>query len=163
MDKNTENARDTFRIKQMAAIADIAIYTAVALSRLPAELGPIVGAIAAGGVIASGAAQAGIVMAQTPPAHMGAIGQGDLLAPDEGFGRRILDGEAILDRASVNRLGGEQGVRGLMCGDNRQTTTTIVVPWKHLDRELGRSARQNSRFSRAMRRAATVTDGRRGW
>jgi len=54
-----------------------------------------------------GAAQLGVVMSQQMPSfHMGGLAQDESTA-------RVLKGEAVLDRATVRRIGGEQGVRNL--------------------------------------------------
>jgi hypothetical protein len=154
---NLETAKKIHRVEAALALSQIAIQTA--LNVVEAFPNPIT--MIAAGVV--GAAQAGAVLAQPAPAHMGMIEEG--IAPDEviGSGRKMLTGEAILDRASVQRMGGPEGVRALMNGQQPEQVIAVVTPWKHLDKELGRSARANSRLSRSMRRAATITTGHGGW
>ena len=95
-------------------------------------LGPALAAVAG----ATGAAQMAVVAGQPAPQmqfHMGG------LAPDEA-NARVLRGEAILDRATVRRIGGEQGVRNLQQGGSGSVNTVVIQPFKHFGRfskELG--------------------------
>jgi len=80
--------------------------------------------------IGTGAAQLATVTAQQPPQptfHMGG------LAPDETTAR-VLKGEAILDRATVNRIGGEEGVKQLQQGTKSDSPMVIIQPFKHFGR-----------------------------
>ena len=152
-----KDAQRQYKVQKSLAVAETAFGTASAVM----EAAPNPWAIAS--VISLGVAQAASIASQTPPtAHMGLFKRSDPLAPDEMM-TKVLEGEAILDRAAVNRLGGEQGIRAINTGASPVSSTTVVVPWKHLDREIGRSARADSRLSRAMRRANRVGNGQRGW
>ena len=153
-----EDARKQFFAQKSLQMAQVAMNTASAMM----EAAPNPWAVA--GVAALGASQLAIVAAQEPPtAHMGLIRSGNPLAPDE-VNKTVLTGEAILDRAAVARLGGEQGIRALNSGQaGINGPVSWIVPWKHLDRELGRSARSDTRFSRAIRRANIIGSGRGGW
>ena len=91
----------------------------------------------------TGAAQTAVVMAQQPPQpsfHMGGM------APDE-MTARVLRGEAVLDRATVRRIGGEEGVRQLSQGTAPQEQIVVIQPFKHFGRftrEIGfRQPRQS--------------------
>ena len=55
------------------------------------------------------------------------------MAPDE-MGARVLRGEAILDRATVRRLGGEQGVKELQQKPKGNETVVVIQPFKHFGR-----------------------------
>ena len=90
-----------FRLQQTAAIAQATINGAVAATKALADLGPVAGAIAAGAISAATIAQIAVISQQKPPtSHMGGY-----LQPDEQV-RTVLTGEAVLDRATVNRIGG---------------------------------------------------------
>ena len=156
-DELSADANAQFFRQQSLAMAEVAFRTGVNIVESGGNPWLLAGAIALG------AAQSAAIAAQSPPsAHMGLIQGSQPLAPDETM-TKVLTGEAILDRAAVNRLGGEQGVRALNRGEGIGGRVAVVVPWKHLDRELGRSARSDTRFSRAMRRSGSVTNGQRGW
>jgi len=155
------NAQKSFAINQALALADITVNTASAIMKAAAvSANPILIASMA----ALGVAQAAAVMAAQPPqaAHMGGVATRDPLAPDEGLSRRILSGETILDRATTNRIG-QAGIRSMMQGGGGDQAVRIVVPYKHLDREIGRLGRNDSRSSRTMRRAAIISTGQLGW
>lgn len=124
--ENKDAALVAFRVAQAAAIAEIAINTAKNI----VEVGTNPFAIAA--VSALGVAQAATVALQKPPEfHMGGvIGKGE-----DTTQITALRGEAILDRRTVSRLGGERGVEALQRGNNPNSNQVIVIqPYKHFDR-----------------------------
>ena len=132
-EKEQKNLRRLFNFRKGMALAEIAMGTAeavVAAQKLISPFNVIQSALA----VATGAAQAGVVMSQQMPSfHMGG------LAPDEA-NARVLRGEAILDRATVRRIGGEQGVRNLQQGGSGSVNTVVIQPFKHFGRfskELG--------------------------
>ena len=147
---NKKAALALFRTSQAAGIAQVAMNTQVAISKALAELGPVAGPIAAVGLGLAGAAQAATIAAQPAPAHMG-----DPLAPDERqvSGRRVLATEAVLDSATTRRMGGEDGLRQAMRGGGGGGGQPVQVnlTYKHLDREVARLMRSNSRTRRAVR------------
>ena len=122
-----------FRVNQAASVANIAMSAAEAIAKALA-LPPIVRGVTIAAIGAGAAAQTGIVMSQSPPtADMGGmIGNNDRLRPDESM-VRVLRGEAILDRATVDRLGGQAGVQRLQEGQNTGQVV-VVQPFKHFDR-----------------------------
>lgn len=140
-----EQAMKLHFLKQSAALTDIAVNTAVAITKANAALGPIAGGIATGALIASGAAQSAAVVAQPPPTFDmgGMIGNRDPLRPDETF-VRALRGEAILDRSTVDRLGGERGVDALQRGEAGGPQVVVISPFKHLDRYNKSALRRQS-------------------
>lgn len=124
--ENKKAALIAFRVSQAAALAEIAINTAKNIAEV--ALNPF--AVAAVSVI--GAAQAATVAMQKPPEfHMGGmIGGGE-----DTTQITALKGEAILDRRTVSRLGGERGVEALQRGNNPNSNQVIVIqPYKHFDR-----------------------------
>jgi len=140
-----------FRISKAAGLASIAISTAVGISKTIEEYGMTpIGIAASVGVGLLGAAQAATVAATPAPAHMG-----DPLAPDERqvSGRRVLATEAVLDSATTRRMGGEDGLRQAMRGGGGGGGQPVQVnlTYKHLDREVARLMRSNSRTRRAVR------------
>lgn len=165
-----KGARAAFRISQAAAIGQIAISTAVAIAKVTAQAG-IAAPFAIAGVAAIGAAQAGIVLAQSPPAeHIGTglIGGRDPLAPDESIssrGRRVLNNEAqtpfgtanttgssMLNDLNTGRLGGAGG-----------GTITAVIGRRSVDNELFQSGRSGTtRYARDLRKNPHPKNNR-GW
>jgi len=137
-EQKQKQLRALFRFEKGMALAEVAMGTAeaiVAAQKLPVPFN----AIQSGLAIATGVAQAGVVMSQQMPAfHMGGM------APDEATAR-VLRGEAMLDRSTVRRLGGEQGVRNLQQGGSSSTNTVVIQPFKHFGRfakDLGISKAQ---------------------
>ena len=146
---NKKAALTMFRISKAAGLASIAISTAVGISKTIEEYGMTpIGIAASVGVGLLGAAQAATVAATPAPAHMG-----DPLAPDERrvSGRRVLATEAVLDSATTRRMGGEDGLRQAMRGGGSSQPVQVNLTYKHLDREVARLMRSNSRTRRAVR------------
>jgi hypothetical protein len=116
-----------FRFEQGMALAEIAMSTAEGIMAAQ-KLIPPFNIVQSALVAATGVAQAGVVMSQQPPSfHMGGM------APDE-MGARVLKGEAILDRATVRSLGGEQGVKQIQQNQGQGGQVMIVQPFKHFGR-----------------------------
>ena len=111
------------------------------------SLGPAA-PLAQAAILAGAGAQAAVVLAQKPPLHMG--GFVERLGPQEQT-RTLLEGEAVLDRATTRRMGGEAGIRALQEGRNSQNVI-VMNPFKHLDR-YNRSALQNKNSSLGRLRA----------
>lgn len=123
-------AMRAFRFEQAASLAQIAFNTAEAITKALAYPPILRGAMIAT-IGATGMAQAAVVSGRQPPSmHTGGM------APDE-MGARVLKGEAVLDRATVRAIGGEQGVKNLQQG-NMQQQTIVIQPFKH----FGRFARE---------------------
>ena len=128
MEKRAHMAMALFNMSKAASIGEVAMTTAENIAKA-LGYGPVLGPIMAGMAAATGAAQAGVIAAQQPPTmqfHMGGI------APDEA-NAKVLRGEAILDRATVRNIGGEQGVRNLQRGGG-STQTVVIQPFKHFGR-----------------------------
>ena len=144
-----EQALKLHFLKQTAALTDIAVNTAVAITKANATLGPIAGGIATGALVASGAAQAAAVIAQPPPTFDmgGMIGNMDPLRPGETI-IRAQRGEAVLDESTVNRLGGERGVAALQRGETSGPQVVVISPFKHLDRYNRSALRRQSVLTR---------------
>ena len=129
-----------FKVNQAAAVSNIAMSAAEAIAGA-LSLPPVAAAIKISAITAGAAAQTGIVLAQTPPtADMGGmIGNKDRLRPDENM-VRVLSGEAVLDRATVNRIGGEEGLQRLQAGGSTGNVV-VVQPFKHFDRFIKQTNR----------------------
>lgn len=129
-----------FRVNQAAAIANIGFAIAEGLAESAGQ------PLRTAAVIAAGVASTAKVLAQKPPtADMGMIGNNDPLRPDETT-TRVLRGEAVIDRATVNRLGGESGVRALQEGGNAGAGVVVVQPFKHFDRFIKQASQQSAIF-----------------
>lgn len=126
-EKEQKNLRGLFNFRKGMALAEIAMGTAEAVVAAQKLISPF-NAIQTALAVATGVAQAGVVMSQQMPSfHMGGM------APDEA-NARVLRGEAILDRATVRRMGGEQGVRNLQQGGSPSVQTVVIQPFKHFGR-----------------------------
>jgi hypothetical protein len=138
--ENKEAAMIAFRVNQASAIANIAMTTAQKIM----EVAPNPFAIA--GVTALGALQAGVVATQPPPEfHMGGV-------IDKGEDTRnitVLTGEAVLDRRTVQRIGGDPGVARLQRGEMPNREKVIVMnPFKHFDRYAMASSKRGGVMNR---------------
>ena len=137
----------SFRMKQSAAVAGILIDMAQATARAMADY-PFPASV---GIAALAAGKAGLelaaVQSQPPPKFDvgGMVGQSDPLAPDQ-TQAQLLTGEAVLDRATVQRLGGEQGLRDLQ--NMPQQKVVVIQPFKHFDRFLS-AGEKRGRFGTA--------------
>ena len=131
--ENKEAAMLAFRVNQAAAIANIAMTTAQKIM----EVAPNPFAIA--GVTALGIAQGAAVATQPPPEfHMGGV-------IDKGEDTRnitVLTGEAVLDRRTVQRLGGDAGISQLQRGKMPENKTVVMNPFKHFDRYVKASSQR---------------------
>ena len=129
-----------FRIAQSAAIADIAMTTA----RKVMEVAP--NPIAMGAVGAIGALQAATVIAQSPPEkHMG----GFISKGEDTRNVTVLTGEAVLDRRTVERLGGESGINQLQrTGSTPSPEIVVMNPFKHFDRYARSSFKRGGYLSK---------------
>ena len=145
---NDKAAKAIFKVSQAAALTEVAMSTAAAIMKAMAIAGPFMGPAVATGITATAAAQTAIILSQKPPAHMG-----DPMAPDEtttASGRRVLTSEAVLDSATTRRMGGEDGLRAAMRNEGPQPLN-VTLSYKHLDREIARLMRSDSRTRRAIK------------
>lgn len=130
-----------FRMKQAAAVASILIDMAQASARAMRDY-PFPASV---GIAALSAGKAGLelaaVQSQPPPKFDvgGMVGQSDPLAPDQ-TQAQLLTGEAVLDRSTVQRLGGEQGLRDLQ--NAPQSNVVVIQPFKHFDRFISASEKR---------------------
>lgn len=127
--ENANTVRALFEMNKVAAIGEIGFNTAKAITAAQAYPPPFNGLMIAS-AIAAGAAQGAVVMSQQPPQfHMGGM------TPDESIAV-VKAGEAVLDRATVDRLGGEPGVNRLQNGQTGQPEVIVINPYKHFDRYM---------------------------
>jgi hypothetical protein len=132
-DQIAEYKLKEFKLNQTSAIAGIAFDTARAIAQA-LTLPPGVRGATIAAVSATGAAQTAAVLAQSPPKFDvgGMVGSADG-APDS-VQANLLTGEAVLDRATVDRLGGAEGIRRLQAGMSGMVAPIIIQPFKHIDR-----------------------------
>ncbi len=138
--ENAKAAMIAFRINQASAIANIAMTTAQKVM----EVAPVVPAMVAIGAL--GALQAGAVATQPAPEfHMGGmIGKGE-----DTRNITVLTGEAVLDRRTVQNLGGEAGIAKLQRGEAPKAQEVIVMnPFKHFDRYAMASSKRGGIMNR---------------
>ena len=146
---------ELFYSQQQAARSRVLIEAAVAAARafsdypFPASLG--ISALAAAGA----AAQLKAINSAPPPQFDigGMIGSTDPMAPDQRTAR-VLEGEAILDRATVQRIGGEQGVRRLQRDGAADSGVVVIQPFKHFDRFVKGARRRGAFGSRSTGRGS---------
>ena len=132
-EQNKKNAEIAFNVRKGIALSEIAINTAIGITRALALEGAL-GFVAAGAIGAAGAAQAVLVASEEPKFHMGGlVGGGSTLAPDE---RRITaqTGEAVLSTNAVRRLGGSEGIQAIERGQTPSPIVVVTNPFKHYDR-----------------------------
>lgn len=157
VEENKQAALALFRTSQAAGLSQVAVNTAVAITKALAELGPIAGAVASVGIGLTGAAQAAAIASTPPPtAHIGTgmPGSRDPLAPDERMssGRRVLTTEASGPGGVANSMG-TQLLNDVNTGRVQSSgRITAVIGRSHLDQELFRSGRRGtSRYARSLR------------
>ena len=145
--KNKKLVTALFLANKTAALGEIVMNTAKSITAAGAQFGPLA-PLAIAGYVATAAAQSAIVMSQQPPKfHMGGMIE---KTPDE----RVVvvkQGEAILDRATVNALG-DQGVSRLQNGQGMSPEVIVMNPYKHFDRFIQDRARSGLSSSRSARR-----------
>ena len=125
-------AAKVFALRQGAALAETGMNVAKGIVNALATYPGPVGIGLASLIGATGAAQMAMISSQQPPSfHMGGM------ASDE-MGARVLRGEAVLDRATVRRIGGEQGVKKLQQGNGNSDNVMVIQPFRH----FGRFARE---------------------
>jgi len=147
-DQNRKAALAAYRVQQAVAIAQIAVNTLVAASRAVAELGPIAGAIAAGVIVATGAAQAALVAAQKPQFHTGGmLGNSGPPAPDEAD-VRIRRNEPVLTRQEA------QNVAAVASGGGASGAGSMVIVQQYKHRPFDAFIQDNvARSTSPLRRA----------
>lgn len=134
-----------FRMNKASALADIAFGLSKAIAQ-SLQLPPIARGANIALVSALAAAQGASVISQPAPKFDvgGMVGQSDG-GPDV-VNANLLQGEAVLDRATVDRLGGERGVQQLQNGGGVGSQVVIIQPFKHIDRyNRARSKRMATR------------------
>jgi len=143
-----------FMLQKAANVAQIAMNTSVAITKALADLGPIGGPVAAGFMAAAGAAQTAAVLSQPPPAFDvgGMVGR---TSGSDVVQASLLTGEAVLDRATVRRMGGEDGINAMQRGDMPQQQVVVVQPFKHFDKFIQASSRRG-RYNTGRRRPLGV-------
>jgi len=132
-EQNKKNAEIAFNVRKGIALSEIAINTAIGITRALALEGPI-GIVTAGAITAAGAAQAVLVASEQPKFHMGGlVGSSSSLAPDE---RRITaqTGEAVLSTNAVRQLGGPEAIQAIERGQTPNPIVVVTNPFKHYDR-----------------------------
>lgn len=143
-DKIGEMKLKEFQRERASSLAQITFGLAKGIAQALA-LPPIVRGLTIAAITGAAGAQTAAVLAQQPPKFDvgGMVGQSDG-APDV-VNANLLRGEAVLDRATVNRIGGESGVQALQNGGG-MGQTVIIQPFKHIDRyNRAKSKRMSSR------------------
>jgi len=122
-------AQKMFKLRQAESLAQIGMSTAEGIVAANAKYPGPVGMGLTAFLVSTAAIQAATVMSQTPPSmHMGGLANDETSA-------RVLKGEAVLDRSTVRRIGGEQGVKNLQQGgDGGSGSVVIIQPFKHFGR-----------------------------
>jgi hypothetical protein len=141
----------TFEQAQGLAVVQAIMNTAVAVTKTLAEFGPA-GIPLAGVIAAAGAVQIAAIQSQS--FHAGGMVGG---TPDE-VPANLLRGEAVITRAGVDALGGEQAINAIN-GGGSSMPMIIVNKYKH--RTLDVQIRDQLRTDSALTRA-TANAGRMG-
>ena len=127
--KNAAIIKALFVAQRVAAVGEVAFNTAKAITAAQAYPPPFNGLMIASAVAAGAAQTASIFAQQAPTFHMGGM------TPDESIAV-VKAGEAVLDRSTVDRLGGEQGVNRLQNGQGGSAEVIVLNPYKHFDRYI---------------------------
>jgi hypothetical protein len=122
-----------YRMNKASAVADIAFGLSKAIAQ-SLVLPPVARGAQIAFLTALAGAQTAAVVSQPAPKFDvgGMVGQSDG-GPDV-VNANLLRGEAVLDRATVDRLGGQQGVQALQNGGGVGSQVVIIQPFKHFDR-----------------------------
>lgn len=153
--KGRRAAEMAYRLQQGVAVSQIAINTAQAIMQSYAQLGPIGGTIAAVGMTAIGAAQAGVVLATPPPQY----DTGGMVAPDHQL-ISAQAGEGVLTRNGVRNIGGPDALDALNQG--RSTGGPMVIEQRYRHRTLDRVLADNIRRGGPLGGALDNARGRLG-
>ena len=144
--ENKKAAMVAFRIQQAASLANIAMLTAEKVMAVAPN------PLAMTAVGALGALQAGVVLTQSPPEkHMGGV----ITKGEDTQNITVLDGEAVLDRMTVQRLGGEQGINRLQRGATMDSQVVVMSPFKHFDRYATANIRRGGSLASIANRKAS--------
>jgi hypothetical protein len=146
-DHNKELARKQFKRAKALGIAQALINGGVAVMKAYAELGPILGTLAAVGIGAITAAQVGTIASQKPAFDRGGMIQGGRMADQVPI--NALPGEAVLSRQAVRAVGGQNGVDALNRGEGQNSAPIVLPVYKH----FGRFVRDELERSGALQRA----------
>lgn len=132
-----------YRMNKASALADIAFGLSKAIAQ-SLVLPPVARGAQIAFLSALAGAQTAAVVSQPAPKFDvgGMVGQSDG-APDV-VNANLLKGEAVLDRATVDRLGGPQGVQALQNGGGVGSQVVIIQPFKHFDRYNRAAAKRMS-------------------
>ena len=157
---SVEERKRLFNIQKGASIADATINGAVAVTRALAELGPIAGAVAAGAIAATTAAQISLIAGEEPAFDVGGMVRGGVMSSsDDQMSARVLPGEAILNRSAAEGLG-EAGVNALNRGSGLGGVT-VVPAYRHFDRFIRDEYRKGGAFRRIVTRERDYPVGQR--
>ena len=145
--EQAEVALRLFALNKSAEIANIAMITSRGIAEASARFAgrPVRKALAIGGVVVAGATQTAAVASTPPPTFDmgGMIGNFDTPRPGDTL-IRAPAGEAILDPATVQRLGGAEGGRALQNGGSMAPQVIVMNPFKHLDKYNKSALRRTS-------------------
>jgi hypothetical protein len=129
-----------FKFEQAAALAQVGFNTAEAVTKALAYP-PVLRGVMIATATAMGMAQAALIAGKQPPSfHNGGM------APDE-TPAKLLKGEAVLDRATVRNMGGEQGIKQMQQNNTVKNEVIVIQPFKHFGRytrEIGFKAPKNT-------------------
>jgi len=130
-----ERELKSFKARQALAVSEVIFQGAIAAARAIADYGIPAGLVMAGLSAAQTGFQLAAIKSESPPKFDvgGMVGNSTDSAPDM-VRANLLKGEAILDRSTVQRIGGEEGVRALQNGQNMNNKPIIIQPFKHIDR-----------------------------
>ena len=132
---NRAAAEAAFSIQQAASIA-ATLIAGLQAGVAAFQLGPVAGAAAATGIAALTATNVALIAATKPQFHAGGVGY-----PDE-RNSVVLAGEGVLNRQSVNALGGAQAVHAMNASPGAMPGgggVTVVRIGRHEAREIART------------------------
>lgn len=125
---NDEAARRLFRISKVTGAAVTLINTYVAAQKAVAELGPVLGGIAAGAITAAGLTRVALIRNQKMPAFY--RGTSNVQRVDGGAGDAVPavlhQGEAVLNRRAAESMGRQQ-IEALNAGGGSRAPMVVAI------------------------------------
>lgn len=125
---NDEQARRLFRISKVTGAAVTLINTYVAAQKAVAELGPVLGGIAAGAITAAGLTRVALIRNQKMPAFY--RGTSNVQRVDGGAGDAVPavlhQGEAVLNRRAAESMGRQQ-IEALNAGGGSRAPMVVAI------------------------------------
>jgi len=142
--KSKEQARKLFQASKVTGLGMVAVNTAISITKALADLGPILGPVAATAMAANGVVQAEVIRRQKPPTFY--RGTAMVERPDGGAADAVPAtlhaGEAVLNRRAAESMGRDQ-IEAMNAG--RRSSGSQVVAISQINHRQFRSFYRDDR------------------